>query len=87
MVAFEIVKKMYENVVNKKKSERKQVEEFSYDNKGAQGVMEELQKDIDRQKEVSEMLSGYEKQIAEEKVVEHGRELKVFEEVESTMRK
>lgn len=82
MIAFEIVKKMYENVVNEKKAERRKVAEFSYDNKGAGGVIEELQKDIDKQKNGFEMLSGYEKQIVQDKVVEHERELSVFEKVE-----
>ena len=87
MIAYEIVKKMYEDVVNKKKDNRIQVEKFTYDNKGARGVMEELQKDVDNQKEISEMLSGYERDIALDKVVEHGRELSVFEEVEKNAHK
>lgn len=86
MIAFEIVKKMYENVVNKKKTERREVGKFFYDNKGASGVMEELQKDINRQKKISEEANGYEKNIALDKIFEHERELRVFEDVEKDTR-
>lgn len=86
MIAFEIVKKMYENVVNKKKTERREMEKFFYDNKGASGVMEELQKDINRQKKISEEANGYEKNIALDKIFEHERELRVFEDVEKDTR-
>lgn len=86
MIAFEIVKKMYENVVNKKKTERREMEKFFYDNKGASGVMEELQKDINRQKKISEEANEYEKDIALDKIFEHERELRVFEDVEKETR-
>ena len=84
MIAYEIVKSMYENIVNNKKNERIEVASFSYDNKGAKGVMEELQKDIDRQKMNALANAGYERRIALDKVVEHERELGIFEEVEKS---
>ena len=80
MIAYEIVKKMYFNVFENKN--KKSVEPFNYDNKGSIGVIEELRKDIDKQKKISEEANGYEKDIALDKIIEHERELSVFEDVE-----
>lgn len=85
MIAYEIVKKMYENVTKEK--EHIEVEEFTYDNKGATGVREDLEKDYQKQKEIADNSSDYEKQVALEKMLEHEREIDVFKQVEGTVKK
>ncbi len=86
MMAYEIVKKMYENAVNDKKSNIINIQDFKYDNKGSTGVIEELQRDISMQEKEYSQKDGYEKQIALEKITEHNRELDVFKQVEKVAR-
>ena len=87
MIAYEIVKSMYENVVNNKHKDRIEVKKFEYDSKGVKGVIEELDKDIKRQDDDYKKSSGYDKQVALEKVDEHERELSVFKQVENAVQK
>lgn len=87
MIAYEIVKKMYENVMKNKKNGIDLIEKFEYDDKGSTGVIEELKNDIDKQKDEYNQKSGYDKQVALEKINEHNRELAVFEQVEETTHK
>ena len=87
MIAYEIVKNMYKNIIEKEYINKPVVEEFVYDNKGAAGVIEELQKDRDKQKQISDEEITYEKQVALEKMMEHEREIDVFKEVEETINK
>lgn len=84
MIAYEIVKKMYENVVKNKQNSVDVIKNFEYDDKGSTGVIEELKNDIDKQKDEYNKKSGYDKQVALEKIYEHNRELDVFEQVEKT---
>ena len=87
MIAYEIVKAMYQNVIEKEYKNKPQINKTIYDNKGATGVIEDLQKDYDKQKQVSEESTDYEKQVAIEKMLEHERELDVFKQVEETTKK
>lgn len=87
MIAYEIVKKMYQNVIEKENKNKLQVSPFIYDDKGAVGVVEDLKKDIEVQNNISKTTTGYEKQVALEKMQEHNRELDVFEEVVNTTHK
>lgn len=87
MIAYEIVKSMYENVVNNKHKDRIEVQKFEYDNKGSMGVIEELNKDIKRQDDEYKNSSGYDKLVALEKEEEHERELSVFTQVDNTIQK
>ena len=50
-------------------------------------VDEELKNDIDKQKNEYNKKSGYDKQVALEKINEHNRELDVFEQVEEATRR
>ena len=87
MIAYEIVRNMYQNAVEKEYRKTPVVEELVYDNKGATGVLEDLQKDYDKQKQISEETNDYEKQVALEKMMEHEREIDVFKQVEETTQK
>ena len=87
MIAYEIVKSIYENVVNNKHKDRIEVKKFEYDSKGVKGVIEELDKDIKRQDDEYKNSSGYDKLVALEKEEEHERELSVFTQVDNTIQK
>lgn len=87
MIAYEIVKSMYENIVNNKHKDQIEVKKFEYDSKGVKGVIEELDKDIKRQRYEYKNSNGYDKQVASEKVDEHERELSVFKQVENAVQK
>lgn len=87
MIAYEIVKKMYQNAIAKENKNRMQLPHFAYDDEGASGVIKDLENDLENQKNISELTTDYEKQVALEKINEHNRELDVFEEVVETTRK
>ena len=87
MIAYEIVKQMYLNTIKKENENKKKVGNFSYDSRGSQGVVEDLQKDIEKQQSISEMTEDYERQVSLEKIEEHKRELEVFKQIAEETRR
>ena len=88
MIAYEIIKKMYNKVINKEKQKNNiRLQQFKYDNDGTIGVINDLKNDIIRCEEGQSKFDGYEQKIYLEKTDEHNRELQVFEQIEETIKK
>ena len=87
MIAYEIIKKMYNKVINEEKQKNNiRLQQFKYDNDGTIGVINDLKKDIIRCEEEQSKFDGYEQKIYLEKTDEHNRELQVFEQIEETIK-
>ena len=85
MIAYEIVKEMYKNIMNKNNNNIENIYTFKYDDKGSAGVIEDLKNDIIMQKRKYNETVGYDRQVALEKMQEHNRELDVFKHVEKNV--